>query len=162
MKKVVIIHCWEGYPNYCWYPDTKKELESKGYQVIVPDMPETDFPKLNGWLSKLREVVEETNENVYLIGHSLGCITILRYLESLKENEKVGGAILVAGFTDNLEYKEIKSFFEAPIDFEKKPLELVPEVYLDEREPTEEEMQEDVENLVRETIAFLIRSRREG
>lgn len=119
MKKVVIIHCWEGYPNYCWYPDTKKKLEDKGYEVVVPEMPETDFPKFEKWLIKLREVVEEPNENVYLIGHSLGCITILRYLESLKENEKIGGAILVAGFTDNLGYEEIKSFFETPIDFEK-------------------------------------------
>ena len=119
MKKVVIVHCWEGYANYCWYPNTKKELEDKGYEVIVLEMPETNSPKLNGWLPKLQEVVGEPNEDLYLIGHSLGCITILRYLESLKENEKIGGAIFVAGFTDNLGYEEIKSFFEVPIDFEK-------------------------------------------
>lgn len=48
-----------------------------------------------------------------------------------------------------------------PIDFEKKALELVPEVYLDEGTPTESEIQKDVEELVRDTIAFLIRSRKE-
>jgi len=48
-----------------------------------------------------------------------------------------------------------------PIDFEKRRLELVPEVYLDEKELTDQEMRTNVENLVRETIAFLIRSRRE-
>lgn len=54
-----------------------------------------------------------------IVGHSLGCITILRFLEGLVENEKVGGVILVAGFTDNLEYKELSSFFQKPIDFSK-------------------------------------------
>jgi predicted alpha/beta hydrolase family esterase len=119
MKKVIIIHYYEGYPNYCWYPDTKKELEDKGYEVIVPEMPETNSPKFNAWLSELQRVASEPNENLYLIGHSLGCITILRYLEGLKEDEKIGGAILVAGFTDDLGFKEIKGFFETPIDFEK-------------------------------------------
>ena len=119
MKKVVIIHCWEGYSDYCWYPNTKKELENKGYEVIVPKMPETNLPKFNDWLSELRKVAGKPNEDLYLIGHSLGCITILRYLENLKESEKIGGVILVAGFTDNLCFKKIKSFFETPIDFQK-------------------------------------------
>jgi len=119
MKRVIIIHCWDGYPNYCWYPNTKKELENKGYEVIIPEMPETNLPKFNDWLSELQKVAGKPNEDLYLIGHSLGCITILRYLEGLKKDEKIGGAILVAGFTDNLGYKEIKSFFETPIDFEK-------------------------------------------
>jgi hypothetical protein len=119
MKKVIIIHCWEGYPNYCWYPWVKKALEEKNYEVIVPEMPETNFPKISQWLPKLKETVGKPSEDIYLIGHSLGCITILRYLESLKENEKIGGAIFVAGFTDNLGYNEIKNFFESPINFER-------------------------------------------
>jgi len=119
MEKVFIIHCWEGYPNYCWYPKTKKELEAKGYAVIVPEMPDTDSPKLSGWLSKIAEIIDRPDKNTYLIGHSLGCITILRYLESLRSDEKIGGVVLVAGFTDSLGFEEIKTFFEALIDFKK-------------------------------------------
>jgi len=119
MKKVIIVHCWEGNPDYCWYPNTKEELEKKGYEVVVPEMPETNTPKFNKWLQKLKEVIGEPNESLYLVGHSLGCITILKYLESLKENQKIGGAILVAGFTADLGYEEIKSFIETPVSFEK-------------------------------------------
>jgi len=119
MKKVIIVHCWEGYPDYCWYPWVKEKLEKEGYKVIIPEMPETNFPKLSGWLPKLRETISQPDEDIYLVGHSLGCITILRYLESLKAGEKIGGAIFVAGFTDDLSYKEIANFFERPIDFEK-------------------------------------------
>jgi len=119
MKRVFIIHCWEGYPNYCWYPKTKKELETKGYQVVVLKMPGTKLPKLGKWLSKIQEVISKPDKDTYLVGHSLGCITIMRYLESLDKDEKIGGVVFVAGFTDNLGFEEIKTFFETPINFEE-------------------------------------------
>ncbi len=118
-KKVIIVHCWEGYPDYCWYPATKKELELKGYEVLVPEMPETANPKLKAWLPVLKEAVGIPTESTFLIGHSLGCITIMRYLEALSDNEKVGGVVFVAGFTDDLGFKELTNFFIAPIDFGK-------------------------------------------
>ena len=119
MKRVVIIHCWEGTPDYCWYPQTKKELEEKGFEVQVPEMPETMSPKLATWLPKLKEVAGVPNENLFLIGHSLGCITILKYLETLDENQKVGGVVMIAGFTDDVGYSELTNFFVDEIDFEK-------------------------------------------
>ena len=119
MKKVVIIHCWEGYPEYCWYPNTKKELELKDFEVDVPAFPDTKMPRLGKWLQKLEEAVGKPSEDVFLIGHSLGCITILRYLESLNPGEKIGGTVLVAGYTDDLGFDELKNFFVAPLNFEK-------------------------------------------
>ncbi len=124
MKRVVIVHCWDGYPEYCWYPDTKKQLEEKGFIVTVPEMPDTHLPKLSSWLPKLSEVAGNPDGNLYLVGHSLGCITILRYLESLKQDEKIGGVILVAGFTDDLRdvdtiEDELQNFFQTPILWDK-------------------------------------------
>ncbi len=46
MKRAVIVHCWDGYPEYCWYQNTKKELEDKEFEVLVPQMPETHSPKV--------------------------------------------------------------------------------------------------------------------
>ncbi|HSW48447.1 MAG TPA: alpha/beta hydrolase [Candidatus Saccharimonadales bacterium] len=121
MRRVIIIHGWEGFPEKCWYPKVKKDLHDLGLEVTVPQMPDTDHPKLSHWLTKLQEVAANLNEELFLIGHSAGCITILRFLEQLKENEKVGGVILVAGFSENLgkDYEELNSFFENPLDFEK-------------------------------------------
>lgn len=82
-------------------------------------MPETDLPKLSLWLPKLQEQAPNPDENLFLVGHSAGCITIMRYLEKLEGNQKVGGAVFVAPFTDDLGYKELKNFFEEPIDFKK-------------------------------------------
>ena len=120
MKRAIIVHCWSGYPDYCWYRQTQKELEAIGFQVSVPAMPETDAPKLSLWLPKLKETVETPDMNTYLIGHSIGCAAILRYLESLGGEEKIGGAVLVAGFSEKLSgFPEIDNFFETPFDFSK-------------------------------------------
>jgi predicted alpha/beta hydrolase family esterase len=118
MNRAIIVHCWEGIPNYCWYPWLKRELESKGFHVEVPAMPDTDHPRQDAWVPKLREVIGEPDEGLILIGHSVGCITILRYLERLKPDQRIKGVILVAGFTDDLGYEELKNYFETPIDFE--------------------------------------------
>ena len=119
MKRAIIVHCWDGYPEYCWYPATKKQLEQTGFTVTVPAFPDSAKPDLANWLDKLKSVIVKPDENLFLIGHSVGCITILRYLESLDPGVKIGGTVLVAGFTDDLGYKELKNFFETPIDFEK-------------------------------------------
>ena len=58
-------------------------------------------------------------QETILVGHSLGAITILRYLESLSEGQKIGGAVFVAGFTDDLKIPELKDFFTTAINWDK-------------------------------------------
>lgn len=118
MKEAVIIHLWEGYPEYCWYPRTKQELEEIGFMVDMPQMPDSNFPKQDKWVATLREKVQRPSEDIYLIGHSIGAVTILRYLENLPEEQQVGGVVLVAGFTDNMGYEVFSDFFTKPLDFE--------------------------------------------
>jgi len=118
-KRAIIVHCWDGYPEYCWYPYVKKELEKQEFEVQVPAFSETEEPKLDKWLPVLKKEVGQPDENTYLIGHSVGCITILRYLESLASEQKIGGAILVAGFVDNLGFEELKNFFLTDVPLEK-------------------------------------------
>ncbi|NUM25279.1 MAG: serine hydrolase family protein [Candidatus Buchananbacteria bacterium] len=118
-KRAVIVHCWDGSPDYCWYPATKTQLEQNQFSVTVPAFPETEAPNLAKWLPMLQTVVGTPDENLFLIGHSVGCITILRYLESLAPGQKIGGVVLVAGFTDDLGYDELKNFFQTNIDFQK-------------------------------------------
>lgn len=108
MKRVFIIHGWDGYPEEGWFPWLKKELESKGCEVCVPAMPDPAEPKIETWVPFLRELVGEVDENTFFVGHSIGCQTILRFIESLPENAKIGGAVFVAGWYNlrNLETEE--------------------------------------------------------
>lgn len=123
-KRVFIIHGWDGYPEEGWFPWIKKELENKGFEVFVPLMPNPSEPQIKEWVSSLAKIVGEPDENVYFIGHSIGCQTILRYLETLN-NKKVGGVVLVAPWfvLSDLETEEEKiigkPWIETPIDFNK-------------------------------------------
>jgi len=118
-KRIFIIHGWEGYPEEGWRHWLKNELEKRGFNVFIPAMPDTKFPKMNAWLTYLTKIVEIPDKDCYFVGHSLGCITILRYLETLKESQKIGGAVLVAGFTSDLGYEELESFFTKSIEWKK-------------------------------------------
>ena len=118
-KRAIIVHCWSGTPNYCWYPQAKKDLERLGFKVSVPAMPETDAPRLDLWLPVLRELIGQPDRDLVLIGHSIGTVAIMRYLETLAEGQAVGRVILVAGFTDSLNFPELANFFPGPLDFDR-------------------------------------------
>ncbi len=125
VKRLFIVHGWDGFPGNAWFPWLKKEAEAKDFEVVVPAMPNPSEPKIEKWVSFLKEKVEEVDEDTYFIGHSIGCQTILRYLETL--DKKVGGVILVGGFVhlkpDSFENKEEKNIAkpweETPINWNK-------------------------------------------
>lgn len=96
-KRVFIVHGWGGNPNEHWLPWLKLELEQKGFEVVVPQMPNTNTPVIKEWVGYLSSLVGELDEQTYFIGHSVGCQTILRYLEKAN-GEKAGGCVLVAAW----------------------------------------------------------------
>lgn len=125
-KRALLIHGWGGSPEDGWHPWLRSELEKRGFEVHVPAMPDTEHPKMDAWLKQLIDTAGTPDRDLYLLGHSLGCITILRYLETLEEGQEIGGAVLVAGFADinitlleNEDINELKTFFETDVDFEK-------------------------------------------
>ena len=73
----------------------------------------------------MKRIIKKPDENTYFIGHSIGCQTIIRYLESLPKKTKIGGVFFVAGWFNlkNLETKEEKlvsePWLKKPINFKK-------------------------------------------
>lgn len=123
-KRVFIVHGWGSSPKEDWFPWIVGELKKKDFVVRVLKMPHTNHPKIKSWVGSLKKAVGKPDENTYLIGHSIGCQTIMRYLETIKL--KVGGILLVAGwFTlrKPLETKEedkiVKPWLETPINIAK-------------------------------------------
>ncbi len=123
-KRVFIVHGWDGSPTSDFNPWLQKELEAKGFEVTVPKMPDTKNPKIETWVPYLSKMVGGVDKNTFFVGHSIGCQTILRFLETLPENKKVGGVVFVAGFfklmhLEDNESEEIAKQWETPIDLEK-------------------------------------------
>jgi len=98
MKRIFVVHGWQGHPDEVWFPWLKNELENRGFQVSLLQMPDTEYPVIEKWVPYLANAVGDADEQTYFVGHSIGCQAILRYLEALPSNIKVGGAVFVAGF----------------------------------------------------------------
>lgn len=129
MKKVFIVHGWDGNPDEPVLKWLRLKLEEGGYSVSAPAMPNPETPKIESWVNKLGEAVGVITEDIILIGHSVGCQAVMRYLETLPENSKISGLLLLAPWM-KLDEETIKEegpevveiarpWMETPIDFEK-------------------------------------------
>ena len=161
-KRVYIVHGWDGYPEEGWFPWLKKELENRGFAVTVPQLPQADEPRINNWVPALKAVVGTPDEQTFFVGHSMGCQTIARYLESLPEGVKVGGAVFVAGFfkrLTNLERHEMihdvaNEWIRTPLDLKKAKSHLKKSVaiFSDNDPYVPMDNREEFENLLRSKI----------
>lgn len=125
MSRIFIIHGWGGSPTSDWFPWAKHQLKGRGHQVFVPEMPDTEHPQIKPWVTTLSDLVGKPGKSDILIGHSVGCQTILRYLESLPDQSQVAQVILVAPWVtlQDLESEEgwaiIDEWLKSPMDFTK-------------------------------------------
>lgn len=129
MKRIFIIHGWDGSPNEPMHKWLKENLKKEGFEVEVPEMPNPEEPEIEVWNKKIIEVVQTPTKDTFFIGHSVGCQSVLRYLQQLDESIKVGGAVFIAPWmhldkkTIEEEGEEVieiaKPWMEIPIDWEK-------------------------------------------
>ncbi len=127
--KAYIVHGWDGNPDEPVLKWLRLELEKLDWKVVAPAMPNPETPTIESWLQKLKEVVENPSEDTILVGHSVGCQAVLRYIETLPEETKVRGLALLAPWmeldqqTIEEEGEEVieiaRPWMETPIDFEK-------------------------------------------
>jgi len=122
-KRVFIIHGWGGYPDKGWLKWLNKELSKKGFNVYAPEMPDKENPRINDWVSYLGKIVGDIDKDTYFIGHSIGCQTIIRFLESQKCNAGgvifVGGWITLKGLESKEEEEVANPWLNALINFNK-------------------------------------------
>ena len=112
--KAVIFHGWGSTSQDNWFSWLKDELEDNGFEVFVPNLPNTHNPIQEEWLKAALDLTD-FDENTILIGHSLGTILIMRLLEK----KKIKAAFLVSSFDEDLGIPEINNFFDQPFDYEK-------------------------------------------
>ena len=129
MKRVYLIHGWGGTSKSDFFLWLKNELGEKGIWNYFPDMPNTDEPRIGEWIEFLKKNIKEIDGDTILIGHSIGCQAVLRFLETLPVGIKVKKVILVAPWL-KLDEQKIKSegegvweiakpWIETPINWKK-------------------------------------------
>lgn len=96
MKNALILHGIGNNSRNNWFPWLKTQLERRGYEVWVPDLPNFDKPDLGQTYNFVKD--RPFGPNTLLIGHSSGAAIVLGILQKLPAGIIVKRAILVAGF----------------------------------------------------------------
>lgn len=140
-NNIYVIHGYTSSNQAEWFPWLKEQFKNSNVKIDIPNMPDSENPHLEPWIKHLRKNILHIDENTIFIGHSLGCVTALRYI--LEKNIKIKGAILVSGFinenpmaeqteglqefvNESLDIKKIKNLIQSRIVITAKDDDIVP------------------------------------
>lgn len=93
----MIAHGWADDPTRGWINWLVNELREQGIQAAAPQFPDPKKPVIKDWLKTFSDAVSILDDELVLVGHSLGCLIVLKYLSDLKPDTKIAGIVLVAG-----------------------------------------------------------------
>jgi uncharacterized protein len=116
MNRIVLSPAYPANPGTAWYPFIETEMGKAGFDVIIPQLPD---PDLSEWQKIIKPLADRSPKQTILIGHSIGGINILRYLESTETSEKFPLLVLVAPPGFSLGYEVLESFFKENFDYNK-------------------------------------------
>ncbi len=116
--QALLIHGLNGSPDKHWFPWLKKELESRGYEVIAPQFP-LDEQNFDSWYSEYKKIAHKLSRDSIIIAHSMGVPFTLKIIE--KALVPVSACFLVGGFFESLSNENknhiIHSFVKDSFDF---------------------------------------------
>ena len=117
MKQIVFIHGGEDFRSYDeyishlkselveieyflpkkrWRIALAEQLGKEGYQVFTPEMPNNQNAHYKEWKIWFEKMIPFLNDDVILVGHSLGGIFLPKYLSENIFPKKIKSVILVS------------------------------------------------------------------
>ena len=100
-----------------WSRDYIKNSLKEDFEIIAPKMPLKENARYLDWKTHFERYLEKINENIILIGWSLGGIFLSKYLSENKINKNVLSTYLVAApFDDTLVGEDLAGGFELQDD----------------------------------------------
>lgn len=117
MKTAIILHGTLGSPDGNWFQWLKNELEEKGLNVWLPQLPQAEQPSLRKWQRFVKEECPfPINEQTLIVGHSSGAILTLVLAEN--NMEKIGAIVDVSVFHDNsLQWQPNSKLFDVQFNW---------------------------------------------
>lgn len=118
--RVILIHGMNASPEKNFHPWLAGELRDRGFEVLVPELPlsvtEEGF-NLPTIIKVMKEQVGYLKSDDILLGHSLGGLVILQYLEAVEMTETPRAVILV-GPPWKVSRPELRRLFVEDLDAE--------------------------------------------
>lgn len=118
MRNFFIIHGSNGNSKENWFPWMKDQLESRGYECIVPDFPCKDGHQVSKWYEEFEKYKEKVTDETVFIAHLRGVSFVLNLLTDF--DYKIDSLYMVGGFVEWLwEEEEGNTFFSRPFNYTK-------------------------------------------
>lgn len=130
-RRLCIIPRWGGGPDRDFYPWLRAQLQSESPtrfdEILSPTMPDPSTPTIAAWVGHIAEVLGPLDARgraqlarTVLLGHSVGCQALLRYLAGLPDDVHVAGLLCVAGwFSVDRPWPSILPWQETPLASER-------------------------------------------
>lgn len=109
MKKVLILHGWNGSDFPHWQSHLAIKLIENNYTVSFPALPNRDFPNLKEWLEYLDIEMKHFKPDI-VVCHSLANVLWFHYVNNY-EVEEIEKLMLVAPVSPTCNTPELSTFF---------------------------------------------------
>jgi hypothetical protein len=124
IEDIAILPRWSGHADSDWYPWFRAQLADSGVRVQMLELPRRDAPVIEECVASLTAALGDDPaalRSTVLIGHSVGCQALLRYLASLPDGEGGPAALLcVAGWwTVDRPWATIVPWIETPLALDR-------------------------------------------
>ncbi|HBK33467.1 TPA: hypothetical protein DEP34_04580 [Candidatus Uhrbacteria bacterium] len=115
--RIILVHGFKASPQMNFHPWLAGELRKAGYEVVTPILPLSDGENFDLTLvmEKMKEQVGYLKSDDILLGHSLGGLIALRYLESIEMTQTPHAMVLV-GAPWKVSRPELRPLFMADLD----------------------------------------------
>jgi hypothetical protein len=94
---VLILHGIGGHAGRHWMQWLHDQLEKRGFEVLMPELPDSDKPDNVKWRQTISKLINSHDaDKLIIVGHSMGVPAALEIIQDLAE--PIAGLVSVAGF----------------------------------------------------------------
>ncbi len=115
--RIVLIHGYNSGPDQNFHPWLANELRERGFEVIAPKIPLEGEVDVLACIDALIKEVGQLDDETILLGHSLGAVLALRYLEAA-EAMATPRAVILVGAPYQTKSEKTRNMFLSEFDYE--------------------------------------------
>ena len=113
MREILFIHCAgpQGYHEGSnFLVRYLREKLGEDYDVVFPEMPDNEDPHYKKWKGRIKKELNAVDDDLILVGHSLGGSVILKYLSEENIRKPIAGLFLIGAVYWGKEDWEVEEF----------------------------------------------------
>lgn len=115
--RIVLVHGYKASPRHNFWPWLYDELKNRGHDVTAVDLPNPEEPQCAEWTGAIADTIHRPGGDTIFIGHSLGCVALLHYLENAEMSGTPKSVILVSP-PYHIGSEKFETFFSPKVDFD--------------------------------------------